>query len=127
MHGPAMIAALLLAVAPVPVIDGVWHNPSNSVAVRMGACGEASCVWVVRASAAAEADAKKGGDATLIGTALLRDYKPSAKNVWSGTLYVPDMSRTFASTITLVDPQTIDVKGCLVGHFLCKTQRWRRD
>ena len=125
-----MITTLLMAAAAVGSasdIEGVWHNPTNSVAVRMGACGEASCGWVVRASAAAEADAKKGGDATLIGTALLRNYKPTGKSVWTGTLYVPDMGRTFASTITLVDPQTILVKGCLIGHFVCKTQRWRRD
>ncbi|WP_242095971.1 MULTISPECIES: DUF2147 domain-containing protein [unclassified Sphingomonas] len=125
-----MIAALLMAAAlpaPAPVIDGVWHNPSNSVAVRTGPCGAATCGWVVRASAAAEADAKRGSGAALIGVALLRDYKPSGHNVWSGTLFVPDMGRSFDSTITLADPQTIRVKGCLMGRFLCKTQLWRRD
>lgn len=117
-------------------VEGVWHNPKNSVAVRTGACpekrtdktaGETLCGWIVRADAKAKADARNGGTPELIGTALLRDYRPSGRRKWSGQVYVPDMGRTFGSTITLIDANTIDVKGCLVGGFLCKSQTWHRD
>ncbi len=132
-----MVAALMaLAMAagspaPAPAVEGIWHNPKNTVAVRTGACpartgGSKLCGWVVRADDEAQADARDGGTPTLIGTALLREYRPSGRNRWSGQIFVPDMGRTFGSTLTLVDANTIDVKGCLIGGFLCKTQTWRR-
>ena len=126
---PALMALAVVAAGlpPAPSVVGVWHNPKNSVAVKTGACGDKLCGWVVRANDQAQADARDGGTPKLIGTALLREYRPSGRRKWSGQIYVPDMGRTFGSTITLVDSNTIDVKGCLIGGFLCKTQTWRRD
>jgi uncharacterized protein (DUF2147 family) len=126
---PALMALAVVAAGlpPAPPVVGVWHNPKNSVAVRTGACGDKLCGWVVRANDQAQADARDGGTPKLIGTALLREYRPSGRRKWSGQIYVPDMGRTFGSTITLVDSNTIDVKGCLIGGLLCKTQTWRRD
>jgi uncharacterized protein (DUF2147 family) len=126
---PALMALAVVAAGlpPAPPVVGVWHNPKNSVAVKTGACGDKLCGWVIRANDQAQADAREGGTPKLIGTALLREYRPSGRRKWSGQIYVPDMGRTFGSTITLVDSNTIDVKGCLIGGFLCKTQTWRRD
>jgi uncharacterized protein (DUF2147 family) len=126
---PALMALAVVAAGlpPTPPVVGVWHNPKNSVAVKTGACGDKLCGWVIRANDQAQADAREGGTPKLIGTALLREYRPSGRRKWSGQIYVPDMGRTFGSTITLVDSNTIDVKGCLIGGFLCKTQTWRRD
>ncbi|MGA1799464.1 DUF2147 domain-containing protein [Sphingomonas sp. 4RDLI-65] len=127
----ALMALAMIASSPAPVpttspVEGIWHNPKNSVAVKTGACGDRLCGWVVRASDEAQADARDGGTPKLIGTALLREYRPSGRNKWSGTIFVPDMGRTFGSTLMLVDANTISVKGCLIGGFLCKTQIWRR-
>ena len=129
----ALMALAMAAGSPATAspVEGVWHNPKNSVAVKTGACpdktgGSKLCGWVVRADDAAQADARDGGTPKLIGTALLREYRPSGRNRWSGQIFVPDMGRIFGSTLTLVDADTIDVKGGLIGGFLCKTQTWRR-
>lgn len=126
-----MLAAAMAQPMPAPVsaaapIAGVWHNPRGSVAVRTGDCGGGLCGWIVRASDEAQADARDAGVPRLIGTTLLQDYRPIGRNRWSGRVYVPDMGRSFGSTITLVDADTIAVKGCVVGGFLCKTQTWHR-
>ena len=119
-----MIALLLAAAAASagtatqPSIEGIWHNPKNSVAVRTGACGNRLCGWVVRASDKAKADARNGGAPDLIGTALLRDYRHNGRNKYSGQVWIPDMGRAFGSTITVVDPNTLNVKGCLIGGFI---------
>jgi uncharacterized protein (DUF2147 family) len=109
---PVMMALAMAVGSPAPAspVEGTWHNPKNSVAVKTGACGDRLCGWVVRASDEAQADARDGGTPKLIGTALLREYRPSGRG----------------STLTLVDANTIDVKGCLIGGFLCKTQTWHR-
>lgn len=112
-------------------VEGIWHNPKNSVAVRTGDCpdkaaGDTLCGWVVRATDTAQADARDGGTPKLIGTALLRDYRRNGRDKWAGQIFVPDMGRTFGSTLAMVDANTISVKGCLIGGFLCKTQIWHR-
>jgi uncharacterized protein (DUF2147 family) len=130
-----MISLLLLALAAagqnsaVPSnqgVDGVWTNPKGSVQVRTGQCGDKLCGWVVWASEQAKADTLKKGGGPLIGTALLRDYAATGRAHWAGQVYVPDMRSSFGSTITLVDSQTLRVKGCLIGGFICKSQDWRR-
>ena len=123
-----MLLTLLLAAAPAPAaILGTWHNPQNSVAVRTGQCGETLCGWVVRASDRAKHDVADKGYPPLIGTALLRSYKADGRGRWAGQIYVPDMGRAFGSTVTMVDADTLNVRGCLIGGFLCKSQIWRRD
>lgn len=126
---PIILALALVATAspPQPPIIGVWHNPKNSVAVKTGVCGDKLCGWVVRADDEAQTDAREGGTPSLIGTALLRDYRASGRNSWAGTIFVPDMGRSFGSTIKMVDRNTINLKGCLIGGFFCKTQTWHRD
>ncbi|WP_267394665.1 MULTISPECIES: DUF2147 domain-containing protein [unclassified Sphingomonas] len=122
---PLMFAAA--SPAAQPAIFGVWHNPKNSVAVRTGACGDKLCGWIVRASDKARNDAAAKGAPPLIGTALLRGYKPSGRGRWSGQVWIPDMGRAFGSTITMVDANTLNVKGCLIGGLICKSQLWRRE
>lgn len=126
-----MITALLLAAAsaasPSAAILGTWHNPKNSVAVRTGRCGDKLCGWVIRASDKTQRDVADKGYPPLIGTALLREYKADGKQRWAGQIYVPDMGRAFGSTVTMVDGDTLNVRGCLIGGFICKSQIWRRD
>lgn len=127
LAGSAAAAEPIPATTPAAAIMGTWHNPKNSVAVRTGACGQRLCGWIVRASDKAKADAQRSGAPELIGTALLRNYRASGKARWSGQIWVPDMGRAFGSTITMVDANTLNVKGCLIGGFICKSQVWRRD
>ena len=126
-----MLLALALAAAPAappPSLAGTWHNPKQTVAVKTGQCGNRVCGWIVRASDKAKADAARGGAGqALIGTMLLRGYRASGRGRWSGQVFVPDMNRSFGSTIQMVDADTLNVKGCLIGGFICKSQIWRRD
>ena len=122
----AAAAQVPAPVAVIPAIEGQWHNLTNSVEVRIGPCGKALCGWATRASPEAEAAAKSGGTPELVGTMLLRDLVPSGKNRWTGTLFVPDRNLTVWSSVTLADPGTIAMRGCLVPNFLCKSQTWKR-
>jgi len=130
-----MISLLMFALAiagqdaaapPTPVVEGVWVNPKGSVQVRTGQCGDKLCGWVVWASEKAKADTVKKGGGPLIGTKLLRDYQVSGRARWTGLVYVPDMGSSFGSTLTLLDAQTMRVKGCALGGLICKSQDWRR-
>lgn len=128
-----LVATLLLLTVPAagaaPVgdrPDGLWLNPRNSVAVRTGPCGDRLCGWVVWADAQARADALDSGVSQLVGTRLLEDYRPDGRHQWSGTVYVPDMGRHFASYIEQTSPRQLKIRGCILGGLLCRSQLWTR-
>ncbi|MET0307635.1 MAG: DUF2147 domain-containing protein [Sphingomonas sp.] len=123
-----MIAATAVQAAP-PAADtpiGTWQNPRRSIAVRVEMCGSQLCGKIVSATPEALADAKDAGVTNLIGTELLRDYKPTSPGHWSGTVYVPDMGRSFSSHIVQATPNTLRISGCLIAGFICKSQDWTR-
>lgn len=113
------------AVAAAPVI-GNWINPRGTVVVTTGSCGDRLCGWVTWASGKALADARDGGVSTLLGTHLLQDYRQTRPNHWSGRVYVPDMGKTYYSTIDQLDSARLKISGCVLGGWICKSQIWRR-
>ena len=124
----AALAAMLVlqpAVAATP-IDGNWINPHGSVVVTTGECHAKLCGWVSWASAQAQADAADAGVTTLIGTELLQDYHASGQGRWTGRVFVPDMGKTFSSTLEQIDSNHLKISGCLLGSWFCKSQMWVR-
>lgn len=125
----ACFALILLAggaQAQVRPQDSIWTNPQRSVQVRAHQCGAAMCGTVVWANAKAQADARKGGTDRLIGAQLFQGFVEESEGVWRGKVYVPDIRKTFSGTITVVNPQTLTAKGCLIGRIGCKSQTWTR-
>ena len=123
-----MLAAISLGAAPPPgsPLEGSWRNPKGTVEVRIGPCGQALCGTVVTAAPSAIADARDSGFPTLVGMQILQGYRPAGRSRWQGTVFVPDMGRSFSSHIVMVDTDHVLVSGCLLGGFLCKSQLWRR-
>ena len=112
--------------APLPApLQGLWLNPHGSVAVRTGPCGDRLCGWIVWANDAARNDAKESGVDPLVGTELLENYHPDGAS-WSGTVFVPDMRRRFSSRIDALSPTRLEIKGCILGGLICKSQVWAR-
>ena len=107
-------------------LNGIWLNPKGSVAVQTQACSGRLCGRIVWVSASALADAHESGIANPIGIELLRDYRRSGDGTWHGLVYVPDMGRSFHSTIVALAPDRLKISGCLLGSFICKSQIWRR-
>jgi uncharacterized protein (DUF2147 family) len=109
-----------------PDLQGIWVNPKGSVAVRTQDCGGRLCGYVVWVNAKAAADARESGLADPIGAEVLRDYRPGSDGAWHGMVYVPDMGRSFRSTLTALDPNDLRISGCLLGTLFCRSQTWHR-
>lgn len=103
-----------------------WVNPYNNVKVETGDCGGKLCGWVVWATPEAEQDARDGGVQKLVGTELLQDYRQTGSNRWQGRVFVPDMGRTFYSTISRDEPGALRISGCILGGLICKSQLWHK-
>lgn len=128
-------AAIMTALAPVGAqaavpsdsgVIGTWVNPKGSVRVQTGGCGDRLCGWVVWANPQATADAREAGVDKLIGIALLQDYRVTGPGRWQGRVYVPDMGKTYYSTIRQLDPNSLKISGCILGGWICKSQTWQR-
>ncbi len=107
-------------------IFGAWVNPRGSVTVDTGACKDRLCGWVSHADPQALADAADAGIPHLIGTALLQDYRHAGPGRWTGRVYVPDMGKTFYSTIEQKGPDQLKISGCILGGLICRSQLWQR-
>jgi uncharacterized protein (DUF2147 family) len=130
-HFAAFAAVALLASSPTAAaaradLSGIWLNPKGTVAVQTQACSGRLCGRIVWVSASARADAKESGIDNPIGIELLKDYRRADDGTWHGLVYVPDMGRTFHSTIVALAPDRLKISGCLLGNFICKSQIWRR-
>lgn len=121
-----MLFSAIPAVAAAPT-SGNWINSHGSVVVTTGACGDKLCGWVSWASGKALVDAREGGVAKLLGTELLQDYRQTGTNHWSGRVYVPDMGKTYYSTIEQLGADRLKISGCILGGWICRSQIWRRQ
>jgi uncharacterized protein (DUF2147 family) len=121
-----LVASSPAAAAARTDLDGIWLNPKGSVAVQTQTCSGRLCGRIVWVSASALADANESGIANPVGIELLKDYRRSNDGIWHGLVYVPDMGRSFHSTIVALAPDRLKISGCLLGSFICKSQIWRR-
>lgn len=113
-------------ITPVSLAHIQWLGPYRNVKVETGDCNGKLCGWVVWATPEAEEEAREGGVQHLVGTELLQDYRQVSNNRWQGRVFVPDMGRTFYSTITRIDPGSLKISGCILGGLVCKSQIWKR-
>lgn len=117
-------------VAVSDAVIGTWVNPHGSVKVRTGICApgqsDSLCGWIVWTAPQADADARDAGVNRLIGTELLRSYHPAGQNRYRGEVYVPDLGRSFVSTIEQRGANDLKISGCILGGLVCKSQDWRR-
>lgn len=106
--------------------NGVWRNPSGNVEVRIEDCGPKICGRVSSASDRARADAARGGHPELIGMDLFEDFQRDGPNRFRGRVFAPDINRRFSGKLTIEDPNTIRVRGCLTRNTGCRSQTWTR-
>ena len=123
---PVALSLVLAQAAPEQSsIEGRWTNPDHSVIVDIAPCEAALCGTVQWATQQAQQDARKGTP-TLIGTQILSDVQSDGNGVFKGRAFDPKRNLRAPATIRLIGSNTLVVKGCVLGGFICKEQRWSR-
>jgi len=69
-------------------------------------------------------DPAKRGRPTL-GMPILLGMTQTGANEWSGQIYNSEDGRTYSAKISLANPDTLQVQGCVFG-FLCGGEKWSR-
>lgn len=112
---------------------GRWATPTRHGVVEISACGTSICGRLVdsdplRANPDTRDIRNKAADLRsrpLKGLQLLGGFRRAESGWEGGQVYNPEDGGTYSGTITIVDPDTLKLKGCIVWP-LCKTQQWKR-
>jgi uncharacterized protein (DUF2147 family) len=133
--GLALLAAMTPARAAEPF--GTWYTADKDSQVRIANCGGALCgalVWLKEPNDPAtgrpktdknNADTSKQGR-PLLGVQIVLAMKPNGPNVWSGDVYNATDGRTYSGGFTMTGDNTAELKGCVMGGLICKSQTWTR-
>jgi uncharacterized protein (DUF2147 family) len=62
----------------------------------------------------------------LLGLAIVTNLVSSGSNEWKGQIYDPNTGKTYKCTITLVDANTLKLRGYIGLPLLGKTRMWTR-
>ena len=118
---------------------GTWYTAGNRSQVRIGHCGgNALCggiMWLKD-----PIDPKTGMPWTdinnpdpakrtrpLIGVRIVLDLTPSsAPDKWQGQVYNADDGRTYSGYLTMTGANALELKGCVFGGLICKSETWTR-
>lgn len=130
-----IVTLLFLTGAARADVTGVWSTVEDKSHVKIEPCGDKMCgtiVWLKEPLTEAKTDKTdmKNEDPKLqgrkiLGLPLLNGFVKEGDNEWDdGTIYNPEDGKTYSSSLSLVNPNTLEVKGCVL--FFCKTQTWTR-
>lgn len=122
-------APLALAAPPPDDPTGEWMVEKGYATIRIIDC--AGQYWGVVAWEKTPGNTDKNNpDPKLrsrptLGMPILLGMKPAKPNEWSGDIYNSQDGRTYSASISMLRPDTLKVKGCVLG-FLCGGENWTR-
>jgi uncharacterized protein (DUF2147 family) len=138
----AIVSAIVLALnllAPAFAADpaGTWFTGDKKGKVKIVNCGGAICgslVWLQEPNDPEthqpktdkhNADASKQGR-PLLGIPIVLSMKPSGADSWQGQVYNAEDGNTYSGSFTLTGANSAELKGCVMGGLICKSQTWIR-
>ena len=115
---------------------GTWLTADGEARVQIAACGDAYCgtiVWLKEPNDPATRQPKMdklNKDASkrarpIIGLRIMYGMKPSAPNLWKGSLYNPEDGNTFSGSLAMQSGDRMKLEGCALAIF-CRSEIWQR-
>lgn len=117
------------ASAPVADPTGEWLVADRVARIKIVDCGGrlwGVVAWEMRPGGTDKRnpDPKLRSRPTL-GMPILLDMAPTKPNRWEGQVYNSQNGKTYSASISLSDPNTLRIQGCVFG-FLCGGENWTR-
>ena len=111
-------------------VGGVWLTPDGNSHVEIADCGDGTpcgkVIWIEPSVMEVTTD-QQNPDETLrnrplIGLQILEGFEWADERWKGGTIYDPEVGKTYGSRIRRNDDGSLEVKGC-IGP-ICQTQIW---
>jgi uncharacterized protein (DUF2147 family) len=138
----AISAVVLASISAVPAFAadplGTWLTGDKKGKVKIVNCGGAICgslAWMQEPTDPEthqpktdkhNSDASKQGR-PLIGIPIVLSMKPNGADVWQGQVYNAEDGGTYTGSFTMTGANTAELKGCVMGGLICKSQTWTRS
>lgn len=131
----AVVAVALLGSLPAladPMADtiGRWRDSDGESEIAISRCGAALCgriVWLKEPRIDRFNPDEKLRARSLLGLQVLSGFKPDAGNTLSGEGYNPADGKTYRTTLELTAPDSLVVRGCVLGGLICDDDTWTRQ
>jgi uncharacterized protein (DUF2147 family) len=134
------IGLALIASAPALAADpfGTWLTGDKKGKVKIVNCGGALCGNLVWVEEPMDPDTNKpktdkhNTDASkqtrpLVGIPIVLSMKPSGTaDRWDGQVYNAEDGNTYSGSFIMTSATSAQLKGCVMGGLICKTQIWAR-
>ncbi|MEM7741860.1 MAG: DUF2147 domain-containing protein [Pseudomonadota bacterium] len=126
-------ALQVAAAGDLTALAGEWRTVRHGADVEIRDCGDGSpCGFLIFVSTditGGEVNDVRNNDPSLRdrpldGLPILWGFSKRDKGWYRGKLYNPDTGQTFRSSMELISPDELKVKGCLGP--LCRQQTWVR-
>ena len=124
----------LVHAADTPDPTGLWLTENQRSAIRIDRCDDSICgkvAWIIKDGM--QTDSKNPDTAlrtrSMCGLPILWGFKNNPKNtkVWEGgNIYKADDGDTYNATISVVDANTLKLRGYKGIPLFGKTQHWKR-
>lgn len=129
----AALVALLSASTSTSNPIGLWKTPVDEGLVKLERCGADLCGRAVGSSrlhSVPDAKDVKNPNAALrgrpiMGLLILRMRVKGPGRWGDGWIYNPKDGQTYKADLTVINPQQVHLRGCVVAPF-CQTQTWNR-
>lgn len=137
MKLPILAAVLALSAVSAPALaqdaTGLWLTQTNGGQVEISRCGNSLCGKLVTSNHLkndATLKDEKNKDASLRDRPLknmqmLYGFTGGPTKWTGGKVYNANDGGTYSGTITMISPNELKLKGCIVAP-LCKTEKWTR-
>jgi uncharacterized protein (DUF2147 family) len=117
------------AAPATPAPTGEWLVANRAAKINIVDCGGrlwGVVSWELRPGGtdSRNPDPKLRGRPTL-GMPVLINMAPTQPNKWEGSVYNSENGKTYSANISLSDPKTLRIQGCVFG-FLCGGESWTR-
>jgi uncharacterized protein (DUF2147 family) len=133
------VAFALIMLAPARAADplGTWLTGDKKGKVRIVNCGGAICGTLVWLAEPIDPEThqpktdKNNSNASLqsrplLGIPIVLNMAPAGGAKWEGKVYNAEDGGTYTGSFTMAGPNTADLKGCVMGGLICKSQTWTR-
>ena len=119
-------------------VVGTWATDGDKSHVEIAPCGLKFCGIIVWLKEPLDDDGKLRRDdnnpnkflrdRSIVGLPLLANFVASTEgNAWEdGTIYILEDGKTYSCTLTLLDTETLKVRGYVGLPMFGKTQNWNR-
>lgn len=128
------LSAGVASAADAPDPTGLWLTENKRAAVRIDKCGASICgkiAWIIEGGMQTDSKNPDKSKRTqpMCGLPILSGFTNNAKNpkVWEGgRIYKADEGDTYKATVSVINANTLYLRGYVGVPLLGKTQNWTR-